>query len=78
MLLRASICALVDIPDEVELAKAWLHENRALLTLVSDMNGCGCCVYLWDVEGSEDVIKTIPPHLVTGSDWASSSAISKP
>ncbi len=71
MLLRASICALADNPGEVDLAESWLNENRARLTQVSDMNGCGCCVFLWDVEGPPDVVGTIPTQLISASEWAS-------
>ncbi|MDB5830260.1 MAG: hypothetical protein JWR14_90 [Caballeronia sp.] len=72
MLLRASICAITDNACEVDLAESWLRENRAHLSYVSDMNGCGCCIFLWDIEGPSDVVKTIPAQLVSGGEWASS------
>ncbi|CAN7702688.1 hypothetical protein LJR066_005695 [Acidovorax sp. LjRoot66] len=65
---RASICALVDNPGEVEMAESWLEKNSAHLGFVSEMNGCGCCVFLWDVEGPDAIVRTIPPQLVAASD----------
>ena len=69
---RASICALTDNAGEVEQAESWLERNRARLSHVSEMNGCGCCVFSWDVQGPKEVIDTLPLHLSAGSAWASS------
>lgn len=69
MMLRASICVLVDNPGELELAEAWIERNRPNLTYVSEVGGCGCCVVLWDVEGPKHVVSTLPTHLSSGSDW---------
>ena len=74
MLLRAMICAVNDNPGKVDLAEALLDENRPRLTYVSEMNGCGCCVGTWDIEGAAEVVETIPPHLVVSGDWAGSVA----
>ena len=71
---RASICALADNPGEVEDAERWLKENASALSFVSEMNGCGCCVFAWDIQGPAEVIKTLPEHLSAGSEWASSKA----
>ncbi len=77
MQLRASICALVDNAGEVELAEGWLRDNESSLTYVSEMNGCGCCVFMWDIEGPADVVKTLPSVLSAGSDWVSSGPTDK-
>lgn len=63
MQIRVSICASADNAGEVEEAESWLERNRAALSYVSDMNGCGCCVVSWEVEGPEHVIDTLPPYL---------------
>jgi hypothetical protein len=70
---RATICASVDNAGELELAEAWLAEHAGALTHVSDGEGCGCCVVLWNIEGPEAVIDTLPSHLSAGSDWVSSA-----
>ncbi len=74
MLLRASICAFVDSDGEVELAESWLSANEGRLTFVSEMKGCGCCVFLWDIEGPPDVVDSLPEGLSAGSEWASSQS----
>ena len=69
---RASICALVDNPGEVDEAERWLRDKVSALSFVSEMNGCGCCVFMWNIQGPPEVIATLPAHLSAGSDWASS------
>lgn len=73
---RASICALVENEGEVEEAERWLEDHRAALTFVSDMNGCGCCVFSWDIQGPEAVVNSLPARLSAGSSWASSEPTS--
>jgi hypothetical protein len=68
---RASICALVDTAGEVDEAESWIEHNKENLSYVSEMNGCGCCIFSWDVEGPADVISTLPLHLRADSGWAS-------
>ena len=68
---RASICALTDNPGEVDEAESWLERNRVRLSHVSEMNGCGCCVFSWDIQGPREVIDTLPAYLSAGSSWVS-------
>lgn len=63
MEMRASILAAVDSVGEVEQAEAWLERNRAALSYVSEMNGCGCCIHAWEVAGPQHVLDTLPSHL---------------
>lgn len=69
--MRATICALVDNPGEVDLAESWLESYRDQLTYISDQNACGCCVMGWDVEGPAEVISTLPDNISAASEWAS-------
>ena len=69
MLARATICAIIENADEVDLAENWLAENKSKLSYVSEMNGCGCCVLSWDVEGPEEVIKLLPEKISASSNW---------
>jgi hypothetical protein len=71
---RASICALVDNAGEVDEAEYWLEKNRERLSYVSEMNGCGCCVSSWDIQGPKEIIDSLPSNLSSGSSWASSAA----
>lgn len=71
MLIKATICALLDNEGEAKIAETWLQENASSLTFVSEMNGCGCCVLSWDIEGPEAVVETLPKHLSASSSWAS-------
>jgi hypothetical protein len=70
---RATLLAIVDTPGEVDAADRWLAENAAALSFVSEMQGCGCCVMIWDVQGPSEVIATLPANLSSVSEWASSA-----
>jgi len=70
---RATICALTDNLGEVDEAEDWLEQNRESLSFVSEMNGCGCCVFSWDIQGPKEIIDTLPKHFSSGSAWASST-----
>ncbi len=72
-LLRATICAVVDEEGCAAEAEQWLEERRARLSFVSEQNGCGCCVLMWDIEGPTDLVGTLPAGLSAVSAWASSS-----
>ena len=57
---RAELIIAVDRPDEVATAEAWFLRWRPELTRVSDNQGCGCCVDIFTVEGSETAIAALP------------------
>jgi hypothetical protein len=68
---RESICVIVDDPGSVKAAEEWLTANRSRLDFLSENQGCGCCVDLYDLEGPEEVLHTIPQMLRCSSDWTS-------
>jgi len=71
---HAQIIVAVDQPTEVADFDAWLATNASRLTYISDNTGCGCCVDIYDVEGPEEVLRSLPPTLsvaVTSSDCPS-------
>lgn len=69
-LVRATIIANSDVASEVDDATKWLENWREKLAHISEDEGCGCCVHIWNVEGPEEVIRTIPLHLKGYSDWS--------
>ncbi len=62
----------VDVPDEVTALEDGLERWQDRLTFVSDEQGCGCCVSIFDVEGPRDAIDAIPPFLCASSEWSNS------
>lgn len=68
---RATLCVEVDCAQEKERAARWFDDNKDELTYVSANRGCGCCVDLFDVEGSAEAIDRLPQELRSGSEWAS-------
>lgn len=67
--MRESICVKADDPTSVQAAKDWLARNRERLDYLSENYGCGCCVDLYDLEGAEEVLSTIPDDLRCSSEW---------
>ena len=62
---RVTLIVALDYPGEAEFAEEWLEANRARLSQVSGQMGCGCCVLMWELEGPEEVIATVPPEMVS-------------
>jgi len=66
---RATISIAVDEPAQVRAGEEWLTANHSRLSFISENYGCGCCVDLYDMEGPDDLLATIPDLLRTTSDW---------
>ena len=66
---RATIAIATDKPEEVEACDAWFERWELSLTRTSDNYGCGCCVDIYDVEGPEEAINSIPEAVRAGSAW---------
>jgi len=71
--MRATICVDVSREEERALAAAWLNRWRERLTFISDNEGCGCCVDMWNVDGPVEAIAEIPEELRAASEWADAS-----
>ncbi len=73
---RATIVYGVDDGGvEEALYREWLAACRDELSFVSDDGGCGCCVHIFNVQGSESAIEAIPRPIAAGSDWLDSDLI---
>lgn len=67
---RATIIVALDVGEEVQAAKRWFADWRSMLTHVSENEGCGCCVDIYNVEGPAAAIAAIPSGLRSDSDWS--------
>lgn len=72
--MRATICVDIGRDDDVVAAEDWFARWRNQLTFVSQNEGCGCCVDLWNIEGPAEVVETIPAELRAESDWTRSGS----
>jgi hypothetical protein len=61
-MVRATICACTDSENEVALLMIWLENWRNRLVYLSENQGCGCCVHIYDVEGPQEAIDALPPR----------------
>ena len=71
--MRATIIVDVNRPEELAAAEAWFGRWRSRLTHVSEDEGCGCCVNMWNVDGPDDAISDLPTDIRASSEWADSS-----
>ena len=68
--MRATICVNVTHDEERAAVDAWFEHWDERLTFVSENEGCGCCMDIWNVEGPEEAIREIPRYARAASDWA--------
>ena len=61
-LARATVSVTIDNEREVMAVNAWLNRWGPRLKL-SDNQGCGCCVDIWDVRGPRAAFDELPPAL---------------
>lgn len=61
------VTIVVDVAEvaQVEAVDAWFAKWRPALIRVSDNDGCGCCVNIWEVEGPMDALLEIPEPVVS-------------
>jgi hypothetical protein len=53
----------VNVAEEVATFDAWRERWRSAVEL-SDNEGCGCCVDIWDVAAPEAAFDELPPNLL--------------
>ena len=66
---KVQVIVDVGCKNEVATFSEWLQRWRASAT-ISENDGCGCCVDIWDVDGPREAIDVIPEHSQSASDWA--------
>jgi hypothetical protein len=66
---RATVCIWVESPAEEAEFAAWEEQWKSDLAFVSHDYGCGCCVHLYDILGSEESITALPKKLRIVSAW---------
>jgi len=59
-----TICAVRDSPGERELLASWLAKWRERTTSISENEGCGCCVDIYQVVGPEEAMNELPPQML--------------
>jgi hypothetical protein len=56
------VSVTIDNEREVMAVSAWLNRWGPKLKL-SDNQGCGCCVDIWDVQGPRAALDELPPSM---------------
>ena len=59
-----TICAVSDNPGERALLEAWILRWRETLESLSENQGCGCCVDIYQVQGSEQAMNEVPAEML--------------
>ena len=60
---RATVSVTIDNEREVMAVNAWLNRWGTRLKL-SDNQGCGCCVDIWDVHAPAQALAELPIGMV--------------
>jgi len=60
---RATVSVTIDNEREVMAVNAWLNRWGTRLKL-SDNQGCGCCVDIWDVRAPAQALAELPAGMV--------------
>jgi hypothetical protein len=68
--MRATIIINRDRTEEATTVASWFDRWGDQLTFVSENQGCGCCVDMWDIEGPPEAIAQLPEAVNAASDWA--------
>ncbi len=42
----------------------WIHKNKNMLTYISEDEGCGFCVSIFEVKGNIEIIETFPKEIL--------------
>ena len=66
---RATIIVDVTHPAEVTASENWFVKWTPSLTFRSENQGCGCCVNIWDIEGTDEGVAALPPSIKGDSNW---------
>jgi len=65
---RATIIVDVNDPEDVAAFEAWFATWTTSLTYRSENEGCGCCVHIWNVEGTEEALAALPDNIKAWDD----------
>jgi len=68
--MRATIIVSKDNSDEAATVASWFERWRSQLTFVSENQGCGCCIDMWDIDGPAAAIAQLPETVSAASAWA--------
>ena len=68
-LARATVSVTIDNEREVMAVNAWLNRWGTRLKL-SDNQGCGCCVDIWDGEAPRQALAELPAAMVRQANAA--------
>lgn len=58
--MRTKLIASSDVPGEREALEAWLEKWAGTLSFVSEEMGCGCCVFIREVEAPKHALAKLP------------------
>ena len=63
----------MDATDTPRIAafEAWRAQWKDRLSHLSNDIGCGCCIHLYNVEGSEEALAALPRGLRISNGWSS-------
>ena len=67
--MRATIIASTEVEGEREALEAWLARWESRLVHLSEELGCGCCVFMRNVDAPAEAISELPARMLGESEW---------
>lgn len=53
-----------------KLVEDWKAAHRDRISFISENEGCGCCVDIWNIECEDGLVSLLPPACLSFSDWS--------
>lgn len=66
---HATIIVDITRPAELAMSEEWFAKWAPSLTYQSADQGCGCCVNIWDVEGTDEAVADLPSNIKADNAW---------
>lgn len=66
---KATVIITVDNGHDRKIGKDWFEKNKKKLEFKSENDGCGCCVDIYYIKASPEIVDTIPEGIRATSTW---------
>ena len=73
---KASICVDAKTAEQ-QLVNEWIKKWRGKIRYLSNNEGCGCCIDLYQVDAPSEVLNELPAKVFSSSEWSNSSSKSR-
>ncbi len=70
----ARITVLLEVGNEenekeLKLFDDWTEAHADKISFLSENEGCGCCVHIWNIECDDNIVSLLPAHFLMDTEW---------